>query len=345
MTGTVESLRDWAAETPGASHEPVRPSESFTRRRAKTLTPEGQARLERMRGHRSPEAFRAVVPAARLVDLGAPLVLTGDRRLVAESAYEHLRSPSIAHPGLYRARQLGGRYMTLLNQWSENHFHWFADTLPRASLLPLEAEPETPIIVPTGLSASQLESLAMIGIPRERLLPLPHRHLQVDELVFPSFVGQPGFPPPWAVRWLRDRLAPPPNRPGQRRLWVSRAAATRGRVANEQAVLSVLSDYGFEAVQPEKHDLAEQLRMFADARVIVAPHGSGVTNILASRDATVIELQSERWWGRGCYYALADALDLDYWFLMCEVNRREHLVVDPELLRGTVDAALEGRQA
>lgn len=342
VAGVVESVHEWAAETPGARYEPIRPAESYVRRLPKTLTPEGQARLERLRQHQSPEAFRAVVPGARLVDPHAPLVLTSDRRLLAESAFEHVRANPPSRRHLHRARHLEGRYMALLNQWWENYFHWFLDTLPRAGLLPLDEEPQTPVIVPAGLASAQLESLALIGIERERLVPFDHAHLQVDELIFPSFAGRPGYPPRWAVSSLRERLSPKTG-PAHRRLWVSRAAANRGRVANEGAVLQMLDSYGFEPVQPENHPLTEQLRMFGAADLIVAPHGSGLANIVAAHDATVIELQSERWWGKGCYYTLSDALDLDYWYVFCSTTRWGHLVVDLTLLQATIEAALDAR--
>ena len=342
IDGAVTSVRVWAAETPGATYEPVKPAESYVRRVPKTLTPVRQARLERVRPHESPEAFRATLPQARLAGFHAPIVLTSDQRLLAESAFEHVRESPPSGRRLHRARRLNGRYMALLNQWWENHFHWVVDTLPRASLLPLEEEPDTPIIVPARLTSTQLESLAMIGIQEERLVRFDHLHLQVDQLVFPSFAGQPGYPPPWAVDWVRDRLSPQAA-PASRRIWISRAAAARGRVTNERAVMDMLEGYGFEFVQPERHSLAEQLRMFAAADVIVAPHGSGLANLVAARDATVIELQSERWWGKGCYFALSDALGLDYWYLLCEASRWEHLAVDVSLLEATLEAALDTR--
>jgi capsular polysaccharide biosynthesis protein len=230
--------------------------------------------------------------------------------------------------------------MALLNQWWENHFHWLVDTLPRATLLPLDEEPETPVIVPASLTSTQLDSLEMVGVSPERLVPFAHTHLQVDELVFPSFVGRPGYPPRWAASWLRERLSPKRLAP-RRRLWISRAAATRRGVANEGAVMRMLDSYGFEAIQPEKHRLAEQIGMFAAADLIVAPHGSGLANIAAARDAKVIELQSDRWWGNGCYYALSDALGLDYWYLLCDATRSGHLSVDPALLQATIEAALD----
>jgi capsular polysaccharide biosynthesis protein len=341
VAGAVESLREWAADTPGATYEALRGAERYERRPPKTLTPEWQTRFEPLLWHHSPEAFRAVVPHARLVGSDPALVLTSDRRLLAESAYEHLR---ISPPRLrlHRPRHLRGRYMALINQWWRNHFHWLVDTVPRANLLPLDEDAETPVIVPAGLSHTQVESLAMVGVPPERLRAFDHPHLQVDELIFPSFVGRPGYLPRWAAVSLRERLSPESSpREPRRRLWVSRAAATRRRLVNEGAVVEVLDSYGFEPIQPEEHSLAEQLDMFRSADMIVAPHGSGLANIVAARDATVIELQSKRWWGNGCYYALAEALGLDYWFVVCDETRRGHLLVDPALLQATIDAAFD----
>ena len=339
IAGVVESIRDWAAETPGATYESIRPAEICLRLPARTVGPPRDDLFEGLRRNDSPEAFRATVPHGRVVDFFARMVLTDDRRLLAESVYEHVRARPPCHRRLHAPQHLDGRYIALLNQWAENHFHWLSDTLPRASLLCLEEDANTPIIVPAGLTAAQLDSLALIGIPRERLVPFDRNHLTVDELVLPSFVGRPGYPPSWAVSWLRDRLAPKRS-PRRRRLWVSRAAAARRGVANEHALLKILDRYGFEPMQPEMHSFGEQLQMFAEADVIAGPHGGAFSNMVVARDATVIELFNERRTGNGCYYALSDALGLDYWYLRCETTRGDHLRVEPALLEATLEAAL-----
>lgn len=342
ITGTVDSVRQWAQETPGAAYEEVIAAEEYVRRPAMTVLPEPMPRMEALRTQRSPAAFRAVVPGARIVDLPGAVVLTADMRLLVESAVQLDLSRSPSRFRVDRPQRRSGRYMALTNQWSENHFHWLADALPRASLLPLDEEPDTPIIVHAAMTAAQREAIAMVGIDAERLVPFDHSHIQVDELVLPSFVGQPAYPPRWALLWLRDRLSPRAF-PARRRLWVSRAALTRGRVANENEVVELLGGYGFEAFQPENHSFAEQLRAFAEAELIVGAHGSALTNIVAARDATVIELHSDRWWGRGVFYAMADALGLDYWYLFCKSTIWRDLVVDVRLLEATLEAALAGR--
>lgn len=76
------------------------------------------------------------------------------------------------------------------------------------------------------------------------------------------------------------------------------------------------------------------------SRVGAKPHGSALANMVAARDATVIELFNERRRGNGCFYAMSAALDFDYWYLRCEARRGEHLWVDPALLEATLEAAL-----
>lgn len=338
LNGTVGSVRQWADETAGAEYEELVPAEEYVRRPALTVSAPMQ-RMDALRTQSSPAAFRAVVPGARIVDLSGAVVLTADARVLVESAVELDLAGSSYRFRVNRPQRRSGRYMALVNRWSENHFHWLADALPRASLLPLDEEPDTPIIVHAAMTGAQREALAMIGVEAERLVPFDHPHIQVDELVLPSFVGQPGFPPRWALLWLRKRLSPTAF-PATRRLWVSRAGLTRGRVQNEDEVAELLTAYGFEAFQPENHSFAEQLRAFAQAELIVGPHGSALTNIVAAHDATVIELQSERWWGRGVFYAMADALGLDYWYLFCASTFWRDLVVDVGLLEQTLEAAL-----
>lgn len=342
IAGAVESLRAWTTDSPGTAYQAVQPPHTHERRPARSLTSAGGQRLTALGRYDVPEAFWAVVPGARIVHVPAPVVLTEDRLLLWESAYEHLRLPVVPRRRLHPPVRLRGRYMLLLNQFWENHFHWMADTLPKVALLPLASEPDTPVLVPAGLSRTQIASLAALGLAPERLVPIDHPHTHVDELVVPSFAGRPGYPPPWAVAWLRDRLVTDPATTG-RRLWISRARAPRGRVANESAVRATLQRYGFESVLAETLSLHDQLRLYSEAELIVAAHGSGLTNIFASRDATVVELQSPRWWGQGCYYALADAAGLDYWHLHCVPTRWEHLHVDLVALCATIDAALGTR--
>ena len=77
-----------------------------------------------------------------------------------------------------------------------------------------------------------------------------------------------------------------------RRIYVTRGASTNNRsVRNESAVLDTLGERGFENVDPGSMSVVDQIRTFAEAAVIVAPHGAALVNLVfASPGARVIEL-------------------------------------------------------
>jgi capsular polysaccharide biosynthesis protein len=310
----VESVEAYVTEELGepGRFRAIAPAEAIRRRPPRHHAGELHPGLARLDTHTHPPTFCARLPGARVVGR-EPIVLTRDGRGVLQSAFDRFQLEHNRAFGrrLPRPREVEGERLLLANQWARTHFHWMLDTLPRLALLP--ADSDAPLLVPPDLSPAARESLRMVGIADERVEPLDHPHVVAGELVMPSLVGGTGNPPEWAVRWLAERLAPEPG-PARRRIYVSRSDADRGRVTNEDEVVAALAEHGFEVLVASALPLVEQLRAFAEAEVIVGPHGAGLTGLFAARDATVIELLDDDY-VNGCYYALADAAGLDYWYL------------------------------
>ncbi len=80
-------------------------------------------------------------------------------------------------------------------------------------------------------------------------------------------------------------------------IYVSRAdtsGKTKRSVANEKELVEELKKRGFKVIIPGKHTLAEQVKMFKEAKVIMGPHGAGLTNLLfADNFKALIELFPE----------------------------------------------------
>ena len=89
------------------------------------------------------------------------------------------------------------------------------------------------------------------------------------------------------------------------------------RVINESEVSRMLSRYGFSTVRPETLSFEDQVKLFHDAKMVVAAHGSGMSNILFSGSIRVLDLQS---CGRmeTFFSLLAQSLNQDYRYLICE---------------------------
>ena len=110
------------------------------------------------------------------------------------------------------------------------------------------------------------------------------------------------------------------------------------RVVNESELVAALAERGFETLLPGELGLAEQLRAFAEAEVVLGPHGSGLANLCASASAKVIELQREGEF-RPCYFAQSNAQGLEYWYLVCRPAGRADLRVEISEIERTLDAA------
>lgn len=96
--------------------------------------------------------------------------------------------------------------------------------------------------------------------------------------------------------WLRRRAwaqVLPERRPAAATtlLYVSRADATRRQVVNEEEVRAALRALGFVVHTLAARPVHEQVALFAAARVVVSPHGAGLTNLVyAPVGTTVVEL-------------------------------------------------------
>ena len=64
----------------------------------------------------------------------------------------------------------------------------------------------------------------------------------------------------------------------------------------------------------DRAGLQAQMAVFRGARVILGPHGAGLTNMLLARNASVIEFPLDPHVDRNMGY-MAAALGLDYWLV------------------------------
>lgn len=67
-----------------------------------------------------------------------------------------------------------------------------------------------------------------------------------------------------------------------RRLYISRADATRRRIVNEPELLAALRDHGFVSVELARLPPREQIGLLRGADAVVGPHGMGLTQIVMS---------------------------------------------------------------
>ena len=97
----------------------------------------------------------------------------------------------------------------------------------------------------------------------------------------------------------------------------------------------MLRDYKFRFVQTEHLSFAEQVRLTAGARYLVSNHGAGLTNMLWMKaGSNILELRHFSDSINNCYFTLASALKLNYFYQSCEP---ENAAEDPHSANLRVD--------
>jgi hypothetical protein len=234
---------------------------------------------------------------------------------------------------------------------NHNYYHWLIEALPRLDLYERSGIAIDRFYAPIQ-TRFQRETLAILGIPREQIVPATrHAHLAPARLVVSSFHGSLSrAKTDFLFRRLTADVGPWAG-PAPR-IFISRRGPRS--IVNEREVLRSLRPLGFERLRLEGMPLAEQIAVFSRAECVIGPHGAGLTNLAFCRSRTkVIEIGTPyRPWA--CFYEIAHHRELDYHLHMASPTRIRHfnpqtavgdsdLRVDPIELRDVVELLLSGR--
>ena len=255
---------------------------------------------------------------------------------------------------LPRPRQTPHTVAVLTTGSNHNYYHWLLEAVPRLDLYARSGLPIDRFYAPIN-SRFQRETLALLGIPREQIVPATrHTHLAPARLVVSSFHGSLSrMKTDFLFRRLTAHVGlwagPSP------RIFISRGSRGVRSIVNEREVLRVLRPLGFERLRLEGMPLAKQIAVFSRAECVVGPHGAGLTNLTFCRPGTkVVEIGTPyRPWT--CFYEIAHHRGLDYHLHMASPTRIRHfnpqtavgdsdLRVDPAGLRDVVADVLAGRR-
>jgi capsular polysaccharide biosynthesis protein len=98
-----------------------------------------------------------------------------------------------------------------------------------------------------------------------------------------------------------------------RKLYVARTDAQRRVMRNEMAVIEEMRRRGYEIVIPGSLSFTEQVRLFRSARLVVGPHGAGLTNVVFCEPGTIVYELVSADYTNSCFCNLAMVCWLQYW--------------------------------
>ncbi|WP_276354290.1 glycosyltransferase family 61 protein [Cohnella caldifontis] len=309
-------------------------------------------------------AFTAVLHGARVWELNGAAI-AADGKLLADVSWDYRHGigrvlgwdHNVFHEWIpYPLTRVEGTAALLTHVWSGNYFHWMFDVLPRIDLLRSSGVPIDRYIIQRNEQQIQEDTLNLLGIPKEQRIEIGHDfHAQVDTLVVPSFVKSdiehPSEYPRWAADFLRYEflytrdVQPSPE---FERIYVSRANAWQRRLLNEEQIQGMLWERGFRTVRLEELPFEEQVRIFASAKVVAAPHGAGLTNLVFCTPGTkVIEMLPPNYVSN-YFWHLSNQVCLDHYYLIGDTfakpqedwwNGSADFAVDPEKFKRLLERA------
>lgn len=178
-----------------------------------------------------------------------------------------------------------------------NYCHWVVRNLLKLALIErAQLPPGLPYLVADDLRSWQRAYLELLGIPESRLLRVPADGVYACPRIYvpTQLRNHPSMKT--GIDWLRAKLAPLLAPPAERieLIYASRREQPSRRVQNEAAIEEMLSGMGFRVIVPGEMSVREQIDAFSRARVVVAPHGAALANmVFAPPDATLVEITSQ----------------------------------------------------
>ncbi len=271
------------------------------------------------------ETFTLTMPGGYVWDDGH--VITPDGEILSDVSADFEHNNGLHSSGhrwtQQKIRKLEGTLAVLATDGAKLYYHWIFQLLPRYELIrrcgiPLESIDF--FLVNKLQGKFQRESLKLLGIRDDQIIETDGKTLfTATKLVVPSIPLGGGCFPQWMTGFLRNLFIPEEARNldrRTRRIYITRRKAAYRRVLNEGKLLEFISPLGFEVVEFESLTVREQAKIMAEADVVLAPHGGGLTNFIFCTPGTrVIEIFSPELVA-GYFWKLCSRLNLDYYYLL-----------------------------
>ncbi|HWB51990.1 MAG TPA: glycosyltransferase family 61 protein [Stellaceae bacterium] len=219
------------------------------------------------------------------------------------------------------------KVLSVFTSVTDNYFHWHSDTLPAALLLRKYLPGDDYVILGPVLKSWQKQSLERLGATHYIEAA---GTWQVETLLTTAYAEIRSIRPDHNVKAVFRSIAASLKNEDSgverkaSRIFISREDAQTRRIVNEHQVWSELETRGFSKVLLSSMAYTEQVRLFAQAEIVVAAHGAGLTNIGFCKPGTKIIEIIPRDVHNGCFRYLSILMRLrHFWIPMGSIDKFE----------------------
>lgn len=257
-------------------------------------------------------------------------VISGDNKLIGEASFQ-FGQQNPENNQLFRQRYFtkprkysGTAFQILIGgSGDDNYFHWLFDALPRIHFLQKSGwfDRVDWFVVPSYKHGYQQDTLRLLGIGKDKIIEgHEETHIQADVMIASSYARHGEHIPAWVCDFLRKSFSDlvTSDMEAASHIYISRSDSGSRVVVNEAELFAILDEYGFQKVTLSNLSFLEQVKVFASAKFIVAPHGAGLANLVfCEKGTTVVELFADGY-VLPLYYDLATKVGVNYNYLVCQ---------------------------
>ncbi|MGM0439839.1 MAG: glycosyltransferase family 61 protein [Chlamydiota bacterium] len=234
---------------------------------------------------------------------------------------------------------------SLTGSRQSNYFHWLFDVLPRLHLLNQSGLHYDKIYIDNNTKLHR-DTLQILGYREDQLIPATsEKYVSAAMMVVPSFLFFPRDDvPAWVCRFLREnflfhlrRVRNKIKTPPFQKIYVSRQDADSRQISNESALIAFLEKYNFKVITLEGMSFMEQVKLFNEVEVVVAPHGAALANVVFCHpDTKIVEIFNPHYI-YGLFWDICQAVGLDYYYTLGHDRRSLDSLKPPSAYNIVVD--------
>jgi capsular polysaccharide biosynthesis protein len=215
---------------------------------------------------------------------------------------------------------LKGNFFWVHDLFSGNYYHWMCEVLPRIFLLQNEYHLGK-VVLPSEL---QHVSFVTESLDILKITPVwinQHESHLADNLITTITTPNIGDIIPELQRSLVADLLKGiginKHREGTRKIYLSRKKANARKILNEEKLLPLVKEMGYEIIFAEDLTFREQLITFSNCKSLIALHGAGHTNLMfMPADSKVLEIKNPDWKSQPlCFFQLANIFKIKWDYL------------------------------
>ena len=251
------------------------------------------------------------------LDASTMLLIRGRRR-IPETRY---RVPDAAYADmltkpLYPTEMDPAEHYVISSRW-HNYHHWMIQAVPAidASLRRANHRRIT-LVLPPSMLPFQEETLRLLGYQDlPRLILNVTTHYRFASAEFSDFLcgHAPMMVSRAALATYRSLSQKAPWLPGAaEEIYVARTDADTRTMENEAELIELLQRQGVRIIVPGTLSVSEQIAAFRAARLVIGPHGAGLSNLVFCRVGSFVYEMLPRHYPNVVFNRIAQAAGLNY---------------------------------